>query len=342
MNKRLRASFVIPLLWLALVHLASIGAGFFAPYEYSAQNRSMPFAPPTRLHMIDRQGVFHGTPFVCTWVLRQEQASYLEDCSRWFPIRFFVQGTPYSALGLFESRTHLFGVQEPGRAYLMGTDNYGRDQLSRFLYGGRISLLTGLLACAISLALGLLLGVSAGFYRGWVDDLIMGAAELSLSLPWLYLLFGARALLPLETGPTSTFLMIVGLVGVIGWARIARLVRGTVLSATEREYVLAARGFGASDARILRSHIFPQIRGLIITQAALLIPQYVLAEVTLSFLGLGVNEPAASWGSMLAMLQQYRVMTLYWWTLLPVLLLVPTFLAYLAVARSLARELELA
>lgn len=306
----------VPILWLALLHVAVIGADFFAPYDYGLQNRSMPFAPPTRIRLIDPVAGRLSRPFVCELNPATGSATYVEDCSRRFPIRFF-QG-------------RLFGVEAPGVIYLMGSDDYGRDQLSRFLHGGRVSLFAGLLACSVSLGIGLLFGVAAGFYRGWMDELIMGAAELSLALPWLYLLLAARAILPLNTDPSSAFLLIVALVGIVGWARPARLIRGTVLSAREREYVLVSRGFGASDGHLLRRHVLPQLRGLLATQASLLIPRYILAEVTLSFLGLGVNEPAASWGNMLAILQRYHVLVSYSWMFFPALLLVPTFLSYLA------------
>jgi peptide/nickel transport system permease protein len=218
----------------------------------------------------------------------------------------------------------------------MGSDDFGRDQFTRFLYGARVSLLSGLLACVISLVLGILFGALAGYYRGWADSWIMGAADLSLALPWLYLLFAARALLPLSAGPSTAFLMVVAIVGVVGWARPARLVRNTVLTIAEREYVLLSKSFGRSDLSVFLTHIMPQIRSVVVTQALLLIPRYVLAEVVLSFLGLGVNQPAASWGNMIKPLQQYSVATSYWWMFLPVSLLVPTFLSYLGISKMLS------
>jgi len=153
-------------------------------------------------------------------------------------------------------------------------------------------------------------------------------AEVFLALPWLYLLFAVRAFLPLHVAPNQVFMLLIAVIGMIGWARPARLIRGVVLCAKEREYVLAARGFGASDMYILRRHILPQISGVALTQAAVFIPRYVLAEVALSFLGLGVTEPAPSWGNLLAALQQYQVLESYWWMLFPALTLIPVFLGY--------------
>jgi peptide/nickel transport system permease protein len=167
----------------------------------------------------------------------------------------------------------------------------------------------------------------------------MRVAELFLALPWLYLLFAVRAFLPLNLAPAQAFLLLIVVIGLIGWARPARLIRGVVLSARARDFVLAARGFGASDAYVLRRHVLPQAFGVVLTQAAILIPQYILAEVTLSFLGLGVGEPAASWGAMLASLQEYHVLASYWWMLAPGLVLVIVFLSYAALANALQEKL---
>ena len=167
----------------------------------------------------------------------------------------------------------------------------------------------------------------------------MRLAELFLALPWLYLLFALRAFLPLTVSPLQAFLLVVVVIGAVGWARPARLVRGLALSARERDFVRASRGFGATDAHILRRHILPQTSSVVLTQAAILVPQYVLAEVTLSFLGLGVPEPVPSWGNLLANLQQYSVLVSYWWMYLPALAMMPFFLGYLALANSLQESL---
>ena len=314
---------------LAAVHLAALAAGFLAPYAPVEQNRTMPYAPPTRIHFVDAAGRFHARPFVYAMEERDGvPGAYEEDRSRRHPVRFLVTGAPYVIAGVVRGRTHLFGVEDPARVFLLGADGLGRDQLSRLLHGAQVSLAAGLLATALSLGLGWLLGTTAGFYGGWVDAVVMRGAEMVLALPWLYLLLAVRAALPLHVPPAEAFLMIVLVIGLVDCARPARLVRGVVLSARERNYVLAARGFGASDVYLVRRHIAPHTLGLVLTQAAVLVPQYVLAEVTLSFLGLGVSEPAPSWGNMLAALQQYHVMSTYWWMWAPGVALVPVFLAY--------------
>ena len=332
----MRRTLLVPLSFLVVLHLVVLFAGFFSPYDPSSQHRAVPFAPPGRLHFFDECGKFHLRPFVYDWrAAPGTTASYQEDRSRPYWVRIFVSGSPYRIAGVWPSSLHLFEVDAPGTIFLIGSDDYGRDQFSRLLYGAQISLLAGPLAAALAISIGLALGAIAGYFGKWLDELVMAAAELFLSLPWLYLLLGARAALPLNLSPREAFLAIIGVLGIIGWARPARLVRGVVLTAKEREYVTAARGFGASDLYLIRRHVLPQTRGLLLTQAALLIPHYILAEVTMSFLGLGVNEPATSWGSILASLQHYNVLVSYWWMWLPALFLLPVFAAYYTLANAL-------
>jgi len=293
----------IALAVLAVVVTSVVFADFLAPYDPTEQNRTIPLAYPA-------------VPPV----------SHL---------RWFVAGAPYRLLGLFPCRVHLFGVDEPARIFLLGSDEFGRDQFSRLLHGGRVSLLAGLLAAALALCLGLLAGVAAGFYGGLVDDVVMRASELFLSLPWLYLLVGLRAFLPLSLRPASAFFLLIAVIGVVGWTRPGRLVRGIVVSAKEREYVYAARGFGASSLWLLRRHILPETWSALLVQASLLIPQFILAEVTMSFFGLGVGEPATSWGSLLAPLRRLDVVLTTWWMAIPAFLLLPIFLMFHLIADAL-------
>jgi peptide/nickel transport system permease protein len=324
--------------WLfALVVLHGIigCAGFFAPYDPSEQDRERPYLPPMKIHMVDKEGRFHFRPFFYSLHLRVGSFDqFREGTEQAIPFRFLVTGAPYRLFGIVPSRLHLFGAQA-SRIYLFGSDAYGRDQLSRILYGGQISLLAGLLGAGLTLFFGVLIGAIAGFYGGWRDGLLMRVAELFVALPWLYLLFALRAFLPLSVSPLQAFFLIVVVVGAVSWARPARLVRGVVLSARERDYARAARGFGATDGYLLRRHILPETSSVILTQAAILVPQFVLAEMTLSFLGLGVPDPVPSWGSLLSSLQQYSVLVSYWWMYLPALAIVPFFLGYLGLASAL-------
>lgn len=325
-----------------LVHGAVLFADVLAPYDPRAQHRELPFAPPTTVRFVDAEGQWRLRPFVYRTAARSDAfASYEEDRAQVFPVRFFVPSEPYRVAGV-TLRWRLFGIDEPAQLFLAGADGYGRDQFSRLLHGGRISLLVGLLATFLTIALGLVLGIVAGFYGGWLDDVIMRIAELFLSLPWIYLLFAVRAALPLHLPPERTFLLIVLVIGLVGWTRPARLVRGVVLSGRTKDYVLATRAAGATTWYLLRRHLLPQTAAVALTQAAVLVPQYVLAEVTLSFLGLGVGEPSPSWGAMLSAVQQYYVLVSYWWMLLPALALVPVFLMYHALADALLERVTVA
>jgi len=337
---RNRKKIVAALTVLVSVHMAILFAGFVAPCDPAAQNRDLLFAPPTRIHFVDAQGHAHLRPFIYAWAVRHGSLNeYDEVRGKSYAVRFFVQGPQYKIAGL-RSQVHLFGVEEPGEIFLAGTDGYGRDQFSRILYGGQISLAAGLLATAVSLSLGPLIGCVSGFYGRRVDESAMRLVELFLVLPWLYFLLAVRSFLPLHISPSRIFFLLVAVIGTIGWARPARLIRGIVLSAKSRTYVIASRGFGASDYYILRRHVLPHIYGILLTQAALLVPQYVVAEVTLSFLGLGLSEPTPSWGSLLANLQQYSVLVSYWWMFAPALALVIVSLGYLQVANSIHEQLQ--
>ncbi len=324
---------------LGLLYASVLLAGLLAPYDPTEQNRDMPFAPPSRLHFAEPRGTFRLRPFVYRVVSKPGSfGEYAEERGTTYPMRFLVRGAPYRIAGILSCTRHLFGFDEPAKVFLFGSDEYGRDVFSRLLYGGQISLVAGLLAASLALGLGTILGGLAGFYGGWADEICMRVAELFLALPWLYLLLAVRATLPLHIDPVQAFLFLVVVIGMVGWARPARLIRGIVLSGKLREHVLAARAFGASDSYLLRRHVLPQAAGVVFAQLAVLIPQYILAEVTLSFFGLGVGEPVPSWGNMLAAAQRYDVLTSYWWMFLPGIALSPVFLLYYTLANALHQQ----
>jgi len=334
MNRRLMRW----VLALASLHLLILCAGFFAPNDPEEQDRERPYAAPAKIHFVDSHGHSRLRPFV--YPLRLQAGSFdqfEEDRSTAVPLRFLVAGPRYRLLGFIPCRLRLFG-SDGTRLYILGSDAYGRDLFSRILYGGQISLLAGLLGAAITLFVGATIGALAGYYGGWRDAALMRVAELFVALPWLYLLLALRAFLPLSVSPLEAFFLVVIVIGAVGWARPARMVRGVVLSAKERDFVRVARGFGATDRYLLFRHILPQTSSVLLTQAALLVPQFVLAEMTLSFLGLGVPEPVPSWGNLLAGLQQYSVLISFWWMYLPALAVVPFFLGYLGLASALQQS----
>jgi peptide/nickel transport system permease protein len=320
---------------LILIHLVVLGAGLLAPYDPAEQHRELPYLPPMRVHFVDNTGALHLRPFVYPST-SDAAGRYLEQTDRVCPLRFFVTSrNPGSS-----PRVRLFGVDSPGYIFILGTDEFGRDQLSRLIYGGRISLFSGLLALAISLALGLMFGGAAGYFGSWLDPTIMRTAEIFMALPWLFLLLAVRAFLPLYLAPSQAFFLLVAIVGLTGWARPARLIRGITLSAKQRDYVRAARAFGGSPFYLLRRHVLPDAAAVALTQAALLAPQYILAEVTLSFFGLGIGEPVPSWGNMLASVQQYYVLQSCWWMFAPGFALIPVFLLYYWLADGLQTHLS--
>lgn len=299
-----RAKFRAAVILLLLLHALILLAGFLAPYPYAEQHRDFPLAPPARLHLDGLRPV-------------------VEDPSgRTFPVRLFTGG-------------RLFGVDAPGVIFLWGSDSLGRDIFSRVLYGGQVSLLTGMAAAALALGLGLAFGIAAGYFGSWPDHLIMRLGELAMAVPWFYLLLAARAFLPLHIGPVDAFLLLVGIIGAVGWVRPARLIRGVALSAREQPFLLAARGFGASHAYLIRRHLLPFTIPVLVTQATILIPQFVLAEVGLSFLGLGIGQPVPTWGNMLADARAYHVMVSHPWLLAPGFAAIPILLAYLLLADAL-------
>lgn len=298
-------------LWLLLLlHACILLAGWLAPYPYADQHRDFPLAPPARFHLSGFRLIVEGPP---------------PDSAHLYPVRFFTGG-------------RLFGVDPPGVIFLWGSDALGRDIFSRVLYGGQVSLLTGITAAAIALALGLAFGIVAGYFRSWPDHFIMRSGELFMAVPWFYLLLAARAFMPLHIDPAEAFLLLVGMIGAVGWVRPARLIRGVALSAREQPFLLAARGFGASDAYLIRRHLVPFTLPVLLTQATVLIPQFILAEVGLSFLGLGIGQPVPSWGNMLADAREYHVMVSHPWLLAPGFAAIPFLLAYLLLADALLEK----
>lgn len=199
----------------------------------------------------------------------------------------------------------------------LGTDDFGRDVLSRLLHGGRMSLLAGLGASLAAVAIGGLLGVVAGYFGGVVDLLLAWPMDLLLALPWLYLLLAARAALPLSLPAETAVLLLMAMLALTGAGAPFRLSRQTVRAARAGDPVRAAAGLGASSWHLLRTHLWPAALPALRAQWLTLFPAFVLAEVSLSFLGLGAGDPAVSWGSILAPLRQYEVLTEQWWMLTP-------------------------
>jgi len=307
------------LLILAAMYAAAILAGFIAPYRYDNARHDLPFYPPmlTQIHIIDDQGKL-SRPFVYGMVAVDPQlASYRDDTSRKYPIRLFYRGDSYRILWLIESNIHLFGVEEPGHIFMFGSDRLGEDIFSRILYGAQVSLSIGIIGILISTILGMIAGGVAGYFGGATDFVMMRSVEVLLALPSLYFILILRQLFSAGMSSTQIYFIIVIILSFIGWATEARVIRGMVMSLKEQEYVIAARAMGFSNSRIIIRHILPNTLSFVIVTATLSVPFFILGEVALSFLGVGIQEPEASWGNMLIAARSNRQLTDFPWVLIP-------------------------
>jgi len=299
---------------LLVLYGMALFAPFLAPYAESDIDRERFFHPPTPVHVRDAEGRWHA-PFVYGTRGGLDQ-TYEVDTRLRHPVRWFVHGARYRLLGLVPTDRHLFGVDPPARIFVLGADDTGRDVWTRVLFGAQVSLTVGVVGILISFTLGLLFGGVSGYFGGWVDTFIMRGTELLLSIPGLYLIVALRGVFPLDLPSQQTYLAIVAILSFIGWAGLARIIRGMVLSLRQAEYVIAAQALGASSLRVIVRHILPNTMSFTIVAATVAVPGYILGEVFLSFLGVGVQPPAASWGNMLNAARSQRVLTSFPWMLL--------------------------
>jgi peptide/nickel transport system permease protein len=228
-----------------------------------------------------------------------------------------------------EGDRHLFGTVGPAKINLLGTDEQGRDQFSRLVFGGRISLFIGLVGIIISFPLGMAVGGIAGYFGGWIDALLMRLVEVLMTIPGIYLLVALAAVLPPGLSSAQRFFLIVVITSFISWSGLARVIRGQVLSLKEQEYVQAAKALGAGSGRIIVRHILPQTASYIIISATLAVPGFIVAESVLSLIGLGIQQPDPSWGNLLSIATNASILVLQPWLVWPpALLIILTVLAF--------------
>lgn len=326
-DKFARAALIV----LGIIYITLFLADFIAPYTKDFSDRTMAYVPPSKVFTIDENGNL-SKPYTYNYVRTFNQDTleieYNFDRTKKYYVKFLSKGEPYKFLGLIPMKRHLFTTDAGGRIFLLGTDINGRDVFSRLLFGGRISMTIGFLALFVLFPIGLLYGGISGYFGGKVDAVMMRFAEAVMSIPSFYLLIILASILPSGMTSTQRFLLIVIILALIGWAGFARVVRGMVLSIKNQEYVQAAQSIGASKMRIITKHILPQTTSFVIVAMTLSIPSYILSESGLSFLGLGIQQPDASWGNMLKEAQEFTNIIYRPWLLAPGFLIFVSVLAF--------------
>lgn len=326
-NPLARSGAIVLLLLYILVCLADL----ITPFTPNQAFENGALLPPTRVYWRDRQGKFMGAHVYPT----TQGAIDLETGSR----NLVVDFSQPSPIRLFHG--HLFDTVGSGQLHLLGTDEQGRDQLTRLLHGGRISLFVGIIGTSISFTVGAIVGGISGYFGGWLDQLLMRLVEVLMSIPSIYLLIGLAAILPEGLSNTQRFLLIIGIISFVQWAGLARVIRGQVMSIKQEPFILTARSTGASDWRIIWRHVLPQTASYLIISATLAVPGFTIAESVLSLIGLGIQPPDPSWGNMLSLATNTSIIVLQPWLVWsPAILLSLTVLCFNLVGDGLRDALD--
>jgi peptide/nickel transport system permease protein len=320
---------VVGLVVTLLLYLIAIFAEPIAPFDPNHSSARLVYHPPQAIHWLDN-GALH--PYVLSFRLQRDPATlaatYVPDPHRKVYLGLWVKGDKYDLWGLFPGDRHLFGPVDPHQpVFLFGADRLGRDMLSRIVYGARASLSIGIVGVTCSLLLGIIFGGISGYFGGRIDWAVQRVIEFIISLPTIPIWLALAAALPKRWSPLTTYFCITLIISLIGWTELARVVRGRFLAIRSETYVTAAWLDGCSQARIIFRHMLPSLTSHIIASVTLAIPLMILAETALSFLGIGLQPPAISWGALLKEAQDVNSLAEAPWLLLPGVAVAITVLA---------------